>query len=196
MKRSLLVVLFAITLSLAARANSFAFPVGSGSLTYPPYAPPPKVVAPSFSASLGSGLSIQGVLPSWLNIPDTGGNSFSIIQNGVTVFQGIFTSDTVVRTGGPVGIVFQIAATITEVGHPATTALLLFESTPINQNNVFCRNPGAKNGGAFCHTGISGGFLELLVPVPEPGTLGLLGTGILGIFGIVRRKILARTTRF
>jgi hypothetical protein len=58
MKKSLLVVIFAIILSLAARADSFGFSVGSGSLTYPPFAPPPKVVAPSFSAVLGPGLSI------------------------------------------------------------------------------------------------------------------------------------------
>jgi hypothetical protein len=194
MKRSLLAVLFAITLSLAARADTLDFSVGSGSLTYPPFAPPPTVVAPSFSASLGSGLSMQGVLPSWLGLPDTGGNSFSLVQNGVTIFQGVFTSDTVVKNVTLGAIVYQIDATISEVGHPRTLAFLVFESTPINMNNVFCRNPGAQNGGAFCNTGIAGGFLEILIPTPEPGTLGLIGTGILGIFGVVRKKLTLRPT--
>jgi acyl dehydratase len=29
--------------------------------------------------------------------------------------------------------------------------------------------------------------------IPEPGTLGLLGTGLIGIAGMVRRKLVART---
>ena len=188
MKKLLLVLLFAIALPLAARADSFGFSVGSGSLTYPPYAPPPKVVAPSFSASLGSGLSIQGVLPSWLNISDTGGNSFSIVENGVTIFQGVFTSDTVVRTFTSGGNIFQIDASIKGVGaYLGEQGALVLESTPVSQNNVFCRNPGPKKGGAFCNTGIAGGFLEIVV-TPEPGTLGLLGTGLLGIAAVVRKR--------
>ena len=147
MKRYLLVVLFAIALPVAARADSFGFPVGTGVLIYPPYAPPPKVVAPSFSASLGSGLSMQGVLPSWLNIPDSGGNSFSLVKNGVTIFQGVFTSETVVRTSAFGSNIFQIDATIRgyfgSIGNPGQ-GLLVFESTPINVGNAFCRNPGPK----------------------------------------------------
>jgi PEP-CTERM motif len=112
----------------------------------------------------------------------------------VTIFQGFFTSDTVVRTFTTGGIIFQIDASIKgyfgSVGHPGEGALV-FESIPVNINNVFCRNPGPQKGGAFCNTRIAGGFLEMVV-TPEPSTLGLLGTGILGIAGAVRKKILAR----
>lgn len=38
-------------------------------------------------------------------------------------------------------------------------------------------------------TMISSGDTNIIVPVPEPGTLGLLGTGLVAIAGLVRRKL-------
>ncbi len=37
-------------------------------------------------------------------------------------------------------------------------------------------------------TTISSGDTNIVTTVPEPGTLGLLGTGLLGVAGAVRRK--------
>ena len=61
---------------------------------------------------------------------------------------------------------------------------LALETTPLTFS--FCgegRNP-------TCTGGVDGGFLDL-TQTPEPGTLGLLGTGILGIAAVVRKKTLA-----
>jgi hypothetical protein len=192
MKRTLLAVLFAITLSLTARADSFG--IGLGSMTYPPYAPPPKVVQPSFSAALlgfGPGASMQGILPFWRGGVSTGGNSFSIIQNGQTLFQGAFLTDSVVRTEVNGFISFQIDAVVNGYfGKPSdhATIFLVFETLASTIGSPAC---GFAKGGAFCKTTIEGGFMEVTA-IPEPSTLGLLGTGILGIFGVVRKKILAR----
>jgi hypothetical protein len=41
-------------------------------------------------------------------------------------------------------------------------------------------------GGVQCGTGSA----DVVAPVPEPGTLGMLGTGLIGLAGLVRRKLI------
>ena len=198
MKQSLLVVLFAIGLPLAAHADSFGgfgVYIGSGTLTYPPN-PGTNAIAPSFIASAnwsvcnlgvctnGPGV-VTAVLPTWIN-GETQGGSLTLARGTTTLFQGVFTSLNVVRNDVNGFLEYQITGVIR--GHLENrknpypgVAYLTFETSP----KAF---PVCSKGS--CTAGIDGGFLDITAS-PEPSTLALLGTGILGIAGAVRKKVLS-----
>jgi hypothetical protein len=46
-----------------------------------------------------------------------------------------------------------------------------------------------KNGGKTDTATLGGGSITYQTPVPEPGTMALLGTGIIGLAGFIRRKL-------
>jgi PEP-CTERM motif len=46
-----------------------------------------------------------------------------------------------------------------------------------------------KNGGTKDDALLTGGTISLQTPVPEPGSLALLGSGILGLATVIRRKL-------
>jgi len=57
-----------------------------------------------------------------------------------------------------------------------------------NQGNLGCVK---GNGGNFVTNFSQAGTPSTVPTVPEPGTLGLLGTGLVGIAGLVRRRFLS-----
>jgi hypothetical protein len=106
-------------------------------------------------------------------------NNFRTTQN-ISQF-GNFAFDYANVKGQPGGVVSADVVTFT------LTATGLLASQFTNVAIHFCTASGSNCGPltGFASTGQSP------PPVPEPGTLGLLGTGLIGIAGLVRRRLVS-----
>jgi hypothetical protein len=111
------------------------------------------------------------------------GNGTGGIPNGV-IFSGTFSGPvtwTEVTTSGPNGsIYYTLSGAITGTWYNGTT--VSGATTQITFN-------AGKNG--FTGSVPLGSGDTIITSVPEMGTLGLLGTGLIGLGGIVRRKLKA-----
>jgi hypothetical protein len=197
MKRLVLLALLALALPLSAFADTWDFTNISGNLTGNNAGltltgssvinidgPGGPFVCPcTESFSLGAFAGGPGNAGNSLRLPGTFsgvGSAFTITLNGGgVIFNGSFTSP---ATWTPEGNgIFQLS------GYVSGTLTLPNGQTRTVKGFTSQLYFGTVNAaGVFTGTLGSG---DTIVSTPEPGTLALFGTGLVGLAGIVRRKL-------
>ena len=203
MKRLALLALLALAVPITAFAGSVDFTNTDGTLTGSTAGLSLAGSQLTVVAGLGGGGIITGNLGtvtfstgSFISTTGTGvnsvttfngGGSFVITGNGMSgvpngvIFNGTFNGPvtlTLQSTTASGGDIYRLDGNISGSWYNGTTV-----SGSTSQIYLFT----GKNGWMGSSTVGSGD--TIIGTVPEPGTLGLLGTGLVGLAGIVRKKL-------
>jgi hypothetical protein len=206
MKRVVLLAVLMLALPIMAFANSsLVFTNHGGSITYNGTNLTGNAVLDSFTGTPCSSCNIghvsysTGALVSHNTTATTdswtfaGGGAFNITSNGTvlvpsgTVFSGTFTGPvTFVGTFNPAGDFGAGAWSYTLTGNVAGNFSSNYGGGSAAGGTV--QLTFDVHGHVPFTTSVRGKTGTTSLATPEPGTLGLLGSGLLGIAGLVRRK--------
>ncbi len=164
MKKLVLLAVLALALPTVALADTFDYGNVGGSMT--------GTAATGYTIN-STLVSIQDVTTNTLT---TGNNLGSVVFTTGAVSGGIFT-------GGAITITATGGATLFSGTFTSGTVTTVGGVTFITAN-LACTGCGSVQ-----IISRAGGLSGDTIVTPEPGTLGLLGTGLVGLAGIVRRKL-------
>lgn len=172
MKKVVLLALFALALSTVASATTYNI-VDGGSVAL-------GVASFSGSATAGGTITITAPLVTVNGSGATGNLSF--------------TTGTLTAAGGGVFDFNGGSLSLTVGSSTVFTGTFSSGTVTVTGTNAYTISGTLSNGAGFITTIDTHGDVRgsgTVVVSPEPGTLGLLGTGLIGIAGIVRRKLRA-----
>ncbi len=164
MKKVVLLALLALALPTVALADTFDYGNVGGTITGS------NAAGWTINSTL---VSIQDVTTNTLT---TGNNLGSVVFTTGAVSNGAFTGGSILITATGGNVLFSGSFT----GGTVST---------VNGVTFINANLGCFGCGSVQIVSRAGAISGDTVVTPEPGTLGLLGTGLVGLAGIVRRKL-------